>query len=58
MSLVRTLDGAVSGDEKPLRFTGNSGYIIAVKAKPARVELCFTSLWVVWRTGSPMSFIR
>ena len=44
LSLIRTLDGAVSGDEKLLHFTGNSGYIIAVKAKPARVGLCFYQL--------------
>ena len=37
LSLVRTLDEAVSGDEKLLHFTGNSGHIIAVKAK----SVCF-----------------
>ena len=37
--LVRTLGEAVSGDEKLLHFTGNSGLIIVVKAKPARVGL-------------------
>ena len=36
LSFVRTLGEAVSGDEKLLQFTGNSGHIIAVKAKPAR----------------------
>ena len=39
LSLIRTLGEAVSGDEKLLHFTGNSGLIIVVKAKPARVGL-------------------
>ena len=44
LSLVRTLGEAVSGDKKLLHFTGNSGHIIAVKAKPARVGLWFYQL--------------
>ena len=58
LSLVRTLGEAVSGDEKLLHFTGNSGHIIALKQNQIVWDFGFTSLWVVWRTDSSMIFIR
>ena len=58
LSRVSTLGQAISGDQKKLwHFTGNSGHIIAVKAKPARVGLWFNQLVGCLEKRSPLNLI-
>lgn len=43
----------LAGDEKLLRFTGNSAYIRQVKSKPDRIGLWFFECCAVLGTGKP-----
>lgn len=52
-SVVRILGECVAGDEKLLHFTGNSGHIMLVRAKPARIGLWFYQLVGCMANGQP-----
>lgn len=59
MSIVRRLGEWVAGDEKLLKFTGNSGNIRLVITKPDRVGLWFYELATRLENGLPyMLYIR
>ena len=57
MGIIRSLGEAVAGDEKLLHFTGNSGYILLVNTKPARIGLWFYQLVACLSMGYLTSFI-
>ena len=53
MGIIWWLGEAVAGDEKLLHFSGNSGHILLVNTKPARIKLWFYQLVACLSNGLP-----
>lgn len=52
-SLLKRPGRCLAGDEKLLKFTGNSGYIRLVPSKPDRIGLWFFELVAILNNGDP-----